>query len=554
MTSTMRPDRLFRGVYAWLFCLMFSLPMLAQAPPSADTFVSSATPKTNYGPSITLIVGQGSTAYIQFNLSGVPTGATVSKAMLRLYVDSVLTSGSFDVYQLNGSWSESKLTYNTPPPALGTSATGGHPISITSASFNQFLLIDITSLVQGWVNGTIANNGVALALTGSTGYFSFDSKESLLTGNGPELEISLAGAVGPQGPQGIQGSAGPQGAQGPAGPQGQTGATGATGPAGPQGQMGLTGPQGPQGDVGPQGPAGANGVGFNFRNAFDNSASYAINDVVSYNGSSYVAIAATNPGDPTPDLNPNWSLIAQQGAAGSAGAPGATGAPGPQGPAGAQGSQGPAGPQGPPGPPGAPAGSSCPSGSFVSGFTTSGTLVCAEETSLLSAPVIVFRSRLVTAGSYGYATIVGTPQNQYLCQTNPGILITNGSSGVFASDGTALLTLLANDTATLSCSQTDGVRTSSLVTAQILVDPPPFTPAIQAPSSVPAGSPVNAFVSIRFGFSHLWTVYADTVSYYTGDAITFLAGSPGKMYVTCVEVDSFDGASSTPSVVVITST
>ncbi len=357
MTSTMRPDRLFRGVYAWLFCLMFSLPMLAQAPPSADTFVSSATPKTNYGPSITLIVGQGSTAYIQFNLAGVPTGATVSKAMLRLYVDSVLTSGSFDVYQLNGSWSESKLTYNTPPPALGTSATGGHPISITSASFNQFLLIDITSLVQGWVNGTIANNGVALALTGTSGYFSFDSKESLLTGNGPELEIALAGAVGPQGPQGPQGIQGPAGAQGPAGPQGQTGATGATGPAGPQGQMGLTGPQGPQGDVGPQGPAGANGVGFNFRNAFDNSASYAINDVVTHSGSSYVAIAANQgPSNPTPDQNSSaWSLMAQQGAVG------AQGTQGPQGQAGAQGPAGPAGPQGQTGATG-PAGPSGPQG------------------------------------------------------------------------------------------------------------------------------------------------------------------------------------------------
>jgi len=36
---------------------------------------------------------------------------------------------------------------------------------------------------------TIANNGVALALTTANGLFSFDSKESLLTANGPELEI-----------------------------------------------------------------------------------------------------------------------------------------------------------------------------------------------------------------------------------------------------------------------------------------------------------------------------------------------------------------------------
>ena len=44
-----------------------------------------------------------------------------------------------------------------------------------------------------------------------------------------------------------------------------------------------------------------------------------------------MAKAAINPGDPTPDVNPNWSLIAQQGAAG---APGPAGAAGSQGPIG----------------------------------------------------------------------------------------------------------------------------------------------------------------------------------------------------------------------------
>jgi hypothetical protein len=196
---------------------------LAQAPPSGDTFVSSSFGKTNFGSGIALAVQPGTTTFIQFNLSTVPAGATVTKATLRLYVDAVTKSGSFDVYQVNNSWNENTMTFNT-APALGTSATGEHPLSITSASYNQFLLIDITPLVQGWVNGSIANNGIALGLTsGSQGSFSFDSKESLLTGNGPELEIALAGAVGPQGPQGPQGDPGPQGAQGLQGLKGDTG-------------------------------------------------------------------------------------------------------------------------------------------------------------------------------------------------------------------------------------------------------------------------------------------------------------------------------------------
>jgi len=218
---------------------MFTTVAQTQAPPSADTYVSSSTPKTNYGASPILIVQPGTTAFLQFNLSALPPGASVDKATLRLYVDGVLTGGSFDVFPVNGAWSESTLTYNTPPPMLGTSATANKPVAITAASSNKFFLIDITTLVQGWVNGTIANNGIALGLTTSNGIFSFDSKESLLTGNGPELEIVLNG---PAGPQGIQGIPGPTGPTGPQGPQGIPGTPGSTGPSGPQGPQGPPGP------------------------------------------------------------------------------------------------------------------------------------------------------------------------------------------------------------------------------------------------------------------------------------------------------------------------
>lgn len=83
-----------------LLCLS-ALPIAAQAPPSADTFVSSATPNLNYGPSISLTVGPGTTTYIKFNLAGVPANATISKATLRMYVDAVGKAGSFDVYELD---------------------------------------------------------------------------------------------------------------------------------------------------------------------------------------------------------------------------------------------------------------------------------------------------------------------------------------------------------------------------------------------------------------------------------------------------------------------
>ncbi|MGC1157691.1 MAG: hypothetical protein WA891_07870, partial [Acidobacteriaceae bacterium] len=98
---------------------------------------------------------------------------------------------------------------------------------------------------------------------------------------------------------------------------------------------------------GAPGPAGANGTSFIFLDAYNPDATYAANDVVTYNGSSYIAILANgpNPSGPTPDKNPVWSVMA-------AGGTGPAGPQGPMGPVGPTGLTGPAGATGPTGPTG----------------------------------------------------------------------------------------------------------------------------------------------------------------------------------------------------------
>jgi hypothetical protein len=90
--------------------------------------------------------------------------------------------------------------------------------------------------------------------------------------------------------------------------------------------------------IGPAGPAGANGVAgapgptMVWRGAYNGATAYNAYDAVAYQGSSYMATAATT--GSTPPAAP-WQLIAQAGATGAtgatgpAGATGATGAPGP---------------------------------------------------------------------------------------------------------------------------------------------------------------------------------------------------------------------------------
>jgi hypothetical protein len=357
---------------AFSLLLASNISLAQSVPPVGDTYTSTASTGTNYGTRTTLVVETTDRSYLQFSLAPLPTGATVAKATLRLYVDGVTTAGSFDVYQVTSSWAESTMTERN-EPALGASATGSHPVALTASSLNDFVVIDITPLVQEWVEGTEPNDGIALALTGTAGNFSFDSKEATNTSHEPELEIVLTGPTGPQGPAGATGpigAAGPQGPTGPAGPAGATGPQGTTGPAGSQGPTGSVGPMGPAGapgttgPAGPAGPQGPQGNGFNFRNAFNASSSYAVNDVVTYNGSTYVAIAANQgPNNPTPDGNTAaWSLMAAVGATGPAGPSG--GPVGPQGPAGPAGPAGPQGATGAPGLPGpaGPAGAQGPAG------------------------------------------------------------------------------------------------------------------------------------------------------------------------------------------------
>jgi hypothetical protein len=163
----------------------------AQLTPSQDSYTSSTDPTTNYGSNVLLYVdGAKETSYIQFNLASIPSGASVSQATLKLYVNAVTTAGSFNVDYVNGSWSEGTITYNL-APALGTTLASN--VAITTADKNQYILINITPALQAWLNGSQANDGIALVANG-TFDASFDSKESKTTSHPPELDVVFAGA------------------------------------------------------------------------------------------------------------------------------------------------------------------------------------------------------------------------------------------------------------------------------------------------------------------------------------------------------------------------
>ena len=137
-----------------------------------------------------------------------------------------------------------------------------------------------------------------------------------------------AGADGAQGPIGLTGATGPQGPAGPAGAdgtQGPIGLTGATGPQGPAGTAGADGEQGPIGLTGATGPQGLQGEkGMSWQGTWTSSVIYLVDDVVAYNGSSYINIQETS-GTENPDNTSYWEIVAQKGIDGSSGGGGSGG-------------------------------------------------------------------------------------------------------------------------------------------------------------------------------------------------------------------------------------
>jgi hypothetical protein len=319
-----------------------------QATLVGDAHVSSAQPTVNAGSLSNLNVGGGYTALVQFNLNVLPvatTAAQIARATLRVYCNRADTPGVVGVESVGGAWAESTVTYATLPPLGAVVQTA------QVGTVGAFVTFDVTSVVQGWVSSPASNNG--LALTAAAAVVQFDSKENDETSHAPQLVIALAAGSGTGG---VAGATGATGATGAAGPAGAAGAQGIPGPMGLTGAAGATGATGAAGAAGTQGPAGVSGS-FAYQGTYSSTVNYSAGEVVGWQGSSYVSLAAANHGN-SPGVSPGeWGLLSAAGATGPIGAAGATGAIGPQGPVGfgltgATGAAGPVGATGATGTPG----------------------------------------------------------------------------------------------------------------------------------------------------------------------------------------------------------
>jgi len=225
-----------------------------------DSYASSKAPTKVYGKAGDIIITPMQTGYINFALNTPEhySGANVAKAMVRLFVGAIKSGGNIAISEVTGNWSEESLS-GANLPTVSAAATNV-PIGMNRKM--RWIEIDVTELVQEWIDAHPDNRNFSLALKSDGGLnFRVNSKENGKNSHEPALSIVWDNA----GPAGQAGSLGPKGDTGPTGPQGAPGATGPGGAKGDKGDTGISGPKGdagpagPQGDTGPIGPVGAKG-------------------------------------------------------------------------------------------------------------------------------------------------------------------------------------------------------------------------------------------------------------------------------------------------------
>jgi hypothetical protein len=138
-----------------------------------DSYIYQGSATGNYGNKTTLRAGgEMDKIYhglLQYDLSGIPAGATITNARLKLYMSGA--SGeplNISVHRVTSEWDESAASWKNRKDGVPWESAGGdfrelaENTSIAIAAEGGWYNWDATSLVQDWVRGGVPNYGMLL--------------------------------------------------------------------------------------------------------------------------------------------------------------------------------------------------------------------------------------------------------------------------------------------------------------------------------------------------------------------------------------------------------
>jgi len=183
--------------------IVMAIPAIAgvlELAPSQDAYICDCEPdqtNPNGGPNV-LYQGQYGACFdrilIQWDLSTFGTGTTINDAEMWFYCTGFYgtVSGNMTYHKILEAWSEDTVTYNTQPDFdAPPSATASWPVMET------WHTVDITGLVQSWVDGSVANYGVYGWCEDTTGTCDaeFESSNDDYEAYRPKLVVDYTPAV-----------------------------------------------------------------------------------------------------------------------------------------------------------------------------------------------------------------------------------------------------------------------------------------------------------------------------------------------------------------------
>ena len=121
--------------------------------------------------------------------SGISTGALVASAAARIFILDSNAGASVNIHRIIADWTEASVNWDNINTSHDFSSVASIP---TGSPAGQYVDVNITPLVQGWINGSIANQGIMLKTTFIDDLAQYTSKEYGNTSQRPELIIKVS--------------------------------------------------------------------------------------------------------------------------------------------------------------------------------------------------------------------------------------------------------------------------------------------------------------------------------------------------------------------------
>jgi len=170
-----------------------------------DSFLNGWDVDTAFGDSRSLGLRSGGwmRPVLWFDLTSIPSDAVVKEATIKLFVESRSNGNStqVEVYKLLQTWNESETTWMQSldghpweePGAnkMGIDCEAEAAVTTTLRSSPTWLTVDITALVQEWVQNPTQNAGILLKATGAAGVqYNLTASEHWYSARRPALIVT----------------------------------------------------------------------------------------------------------------------------------------------------------------------------------------------------------------------------------------------------------------------------------------------------------------------------------------------------------------------------